>query len=323
MKSSSVILTLLYATLMWIPVARAAEKIEESQTVTTQHALANNWASFRAHQESQDFETQMKSLDEADQEGERQINALLDLADQEAGQLKQALQLSLSENLPPLNDFEKTDIEKALRASLLTAKEEDSQQENKRRAERKEEKRRLIQDICALHPQVIALRTSLKDISAKASEAFSLYGSLIASEPAIRDKAKGESESLHRVRCLIESNLNEAGPRLDRMLDRYFILVSGRKPSEKPKRFLESILCELRPQIATLRREEEEKEAQKNEAFNRFHSLWNSGSPEEQNARAAWLELREQVKAARLKLDNALAEESEMMTAYFTFVRDQ
>lgn len=323
MKSSSVILTLLYATLMWIPVARASEKIEESQTVTTQHVLANNWGGFRAHQEDQAFETQMKFLDEADQEAAHEIKALLDLADQEAGELKQSLQLSLSENLPPLNDFEETDIEKALRASRLTAKEEDSQQENKRRAERKEEKRRLIQGICGLHPQVIALRTSLKDISAKASEASSLYGSLIASEPAIKDKARGESESLHRVRCLIESDLNEAGARLDRLLDRYFLLISGRKHSEKPKRFVESALCELRPQIATLRQVVEQKEAQKNEAFNRYNELWDSDSPEERTARAAWLELREQMKAAQLELEGALAQESEMMTAYFTFVRDQ
>ncbi len=323
MKSSSVILTLLYATLMWIPAARAAEKIEESQTVTTQHALANNWASLRAHQENQVFETQMKFLDEADQEGERQINALLDLSDQEEGELKRVLHLSLSENLPPLHDFAETDIEKALRASLLTAKEEDSQQENKRRAERKEEKRRLIQDICALHPQVIALRTSLKDISAKASEASSVYVSLIASEPEIKDKANEESESLHRVRYLIESDLNEAGARLDHMLDRYFVLISNRKPSEKPKRFVESALCELRPQIATLRREAEEKRTQSNEAFNRYRALWNSGSLEEKDTEATWSKQTEQVKAAQLELDNALAEESEMMTAYFTFVRSQ
>lgn len=323
MKSSSVILTLLYATLMWIPVARASEKIEESQTVTTQHALANNWGSFRAHQEDQALETQMKFLDKADQEAAHKINALLDLADQEAGELKQSLQLSLSENLPPLNDFEETDIEKALRASLLTAKEEDSQQENKRRAERKEEKRRLIQGICGSHPRVIALRTSLKDISAQASEAFNKYMALIASEPAMRDQARGESESLCSVRYLIESDLNQASVQLDGMLDKYFALISDRKLSEKPKRFVESTLCELRPQIATLRQVVEQKEAQKNEAFNRYNELWDSGSTEERDARTAWLKLTEQVKAAQLELEGALAEESEVMTAYFTFVRDQ
>lgn len=220
------------------------------------------------------------------------------------------------------------EIIQAIAISLITNKQEESQREKIRKAERKEETRSLAETIRDLHPKVIALREEAKEIESQASEALKRYISLTSSDPE-KGNAKNEWLALSDKKYSAYSNLDQATTEENAILDQYFALVpdqdslksKDKAPRETPeketKRLLENSLRTLRLQVAALRKEVRETNAEASVARTKYRELMNSDSKEEESAKKTSDDLQALKITLESELDIAIAKESIMISDYF------